>query len=121
MNIITLKQTIDSFNNCQTERSWTKSKIMLNYENEYIKVIRIDSSNKWIGTNSMIKMWSIIIEEKKDFVHLEKFFEISSVIDIEITPVCKGELKGNYGIRIRNMKREPNAAIIKTILDFIFS
>ncbi len=121
MDIITLKQTIDSYNNCSTDRSWTKSEEMLIYENDYIKVLRIDSSNKWTGQDSMIKMWSVIYEEKKDFVHLQKFFEISSIIDIEITPVKQGVLKGNYGIRIRNMKREPNAYIIKIILDFIFS
>lgn len=43
------------------------------------------------------------------------------MIDIEITPVTRGELKGNYGIRIRNMKKEPGAEIIEMILDFIFS
>ncbi len=56
MNIKTLKQTIDSYNNCPTEHFWKMSKQMLNYENDYIKVLRIDSFNKWTGQNSMIKM-----------------------------------------------------------------
>lgn len=73
MDFKTLKETIDSYNNCLTERSWTKSKVMLNYENDYVKVLRINSSNKWKGQNSMIKMWSIIYKEKKT-LHIYKIF-----------------------------------------------
>jgi hypothetical protein len=120
MDIKSLKSIIDNYNNCDTERRWTKSREMLNFENEYIKVLRIDSANKWIGSNSMIKMWSIIFSYKKSFTQLKNYSEISRVLDIEITPVQRGELKGNYGIRIRNMRKEPNAEIIKILLDYIF-
>ncbi len=52
----------------QTNRSWTKNDNSFNFENEYIKVLRIASSNKWTGDKEsgyMSKMWSIIVILKR--------------------------------------------------------
>jgi len=106
-----------------TDRSWTKEESMLEYNNEYISVLRIDSSNKWILINNqktMSKMWSIIINKKQDFSNIKNFLELKKSLKINITPVNKGKFIGNYGIRIYDMKQEPDSEIIKEILDFIF-
>ena len=83
-----------------------------------------DSSNKWLGVphaSEMEKMWSIIVDLKKEIRTLPKYRELSRVIDIRLTPVKKGELAGCYDIRIYGMKREPTSTIIYDILNFIFS
>ena len=94
------------------------------FSNEYISVKRLDSSNKWLGVphaSEMEKMWSIIVDLKKEIRTLPKYRELSRVIDIRLTPVKKGELAGCYDIRIYGMKREPTSTIIYDILNFIFS
>lgn len=108
----------------KTDRHWSREEKLLNYENDYISVLRIDSSNKWTtdkASGFMTKMWSIIIKLKKDFSNIKNFKELEKSIKIKITPVTKGALTGSYGIRIYNMKQEPTKEIIKEILDFIFS
>lgn len=60
--------------------------------NEYISVKRLDSSNKWLGVphaSEMEKMWSIIVDLKKEIRTLPKYRELSRVIDIRLTPVKK--------------------------------
>ena len=107
----------------QTDRTWTKEYSMLKYDNKYKSVLRIDSSNKWIeidGVKSMSKMWSIIVCIKQDFTKLQQYLELKNHLKIAVTPVSKGQLAGNYGIRIYDMKQEPDSKIIKEILDFIF-
>ena len=69
----------------------------------------------------MEKMWSIIIELKKDIRRLPKYQELTRILDIKLTPVTRGELAGAYGIRIYGMKKEATSSIIYDILEFIFS
>ena len=120
MNINQVVNRLQAYNNCVTERSWTKTELMLTYENEYIKLLRVDSSNHHIENNDMSKMWSIIIDKKKEFTNLPNFKELQQHITIKVTPVRTGELKGYCGIRIYKLKREPNKDVIKMILDYIF-
>ena len=66
----------------QTDRTWTKEYSMLKYDNKYISVLRIDSSNKWIeidGVKSMSKMWSIIVCIKQDFTKLQQYLELKTI------------------------------------------
>ncbi|MFA5561647.1 MAG: hypothetical protein WDA00_03300 [Eubacteriales bacterium] len=56
MDIAVLKKMIEDDNNCETERSWTMSGFMLQHENDYLVVKRVDSSNKWIDADEMGKM-----------------------------------------------------------------
>ena len=108
----------------QTNRSWTKNDNPFNFENEYIKVFRIASSNKWTGNKEsgfMSKMWSIIIDIKKNFENLNNFQLLKTFLNITITPVTKGKFKGYYGIRIYDMRQEPNNHIIHSILNYIFN
>ena len=120
MNIKQVVECLQAYNNCVTERSWTKTEFMLTYENEYIKLLRVDSSNHHIENNDMSKMWSIIIDKKKEFTCLPHFKELQKHIDIKVTPVRTGKLKGYWGIRIYDLKREPNRKVVQMILDYIF-
>ena len=115
-----IKNMLDTYNSCDTERSFTMGQPMT-YSNKYISVVRLDSSNKYTGTNSMGKMWSIIFNLKESFYALPGYRALRSVLDIQITPVTRGSIKGCYGIRIYGMKKDPSVAIVKTILDFIFT
>ena len=65
-------------------------------------------------------MWSIIVDLKKDFRELTNYCELSKKLDIKLTRVTKGELKGCWGIRIYKMKQNPTNDIIYDILNFIF-
>lgn len=108
----------------QTNRSWTKNDNSFNFENEYIKVLRIASSNKWTGDKEsgyMSKMWSIIVILKKNFENLNNFQLLKTCLNITITPVTKGKFKGYYGLRIYDMRQEPNDYIIYSILRYIFN
>lgn len=121
MSIIELLQKIEPYRSGSTSRLWTKNPICFN--NEYIEVKRLDSSNKWLGlprVSEMGKMWSIIVDLKKDFRELTNYCELSKKLDIKLTRVTKGELKGCRGIRIYKMKQNPTNDIIYDILNFIF-
>jgi hypothetical protein len=120
MNINKLKNELDAYNNGTTIRSWIMRSNMMVYDNDYISVVRIDSSNKWVLQNQMIKMWSIIFKQKKDFTHLSNYQQLSRLMNVAITPVTKGTNKDCFGLRIYGMKHEPDTEIIKNILDFIF-
>ena len=115
-----VKKIIESYNSYFTQRAWTRQTNMVKFENDYIRVLRVDSSNKWVNEFDMEKMWSIIIDLKKDFTMLPNYIELASVLNIDVTPVTRGSLRGCYGIRIRGMKQEPNQDNILTILNYIF-
>lgn len=105
----------------RTQQSWRKDE-ELNYSNEYICLLRIDSSNK-SGGNKIIrgKQWSIIIEIKKDFCNLPNWKKFITLDFVKLTPV-KGKAKyaGNFGIRFYNMSQNPSNELVKDILEFIF-
>lgn len=124
MTLNELAKRVDYYKNDTTTcRSYLKNKEAVHYSNDYLDVKRLDSSNKWLGVphaSEMIKQWSIIVDLKKDFHHLQKYRELSKILDINVTPVVKGELSGCYGIRIYGMKKDPSSTIIYDILNYIF-
>lgn len=115
-----LQRELNNYMQGETQRSFIRTENLINYENEYISVLRVDSSNKWIGQNKMTKSWAIIVDIKKPFTSLANFVQLSQVIDVKITPVKRGVLQGNYGIRFYGMKQNPDEKIITDILNFIF-
>jgi hypothetical protein len=126
LKAIELKKEFDSYNQgIGAVPAWTMTKEMLiGYSNEYITVIRMDSSNKWLGEphNSLMgKMWSIIVDIKKNFTYLSTYRALLQAgFNIKVTPVATGKNKGKYGIRIYNMKKEPNEKLVRAFLDFLF-
>ena len=93
------------------------------YENDYIKLLRIDSSNKSGGAKVICgKQWSIIFDLKKSFITLSGWRNLKERYgdDVNITPVRTGVLKGCYGIRFYHMSSNPTDKIITDILDYIF-
>lgn len=50
-----VKRMIDNYNIGETLRAWTKRDNLVIFENDYISVCRVDSSNKWVGVNEMEK------------------------------------------------------------------
>lgn len=121
MNIDELKIKINNYNLGTTYRGWIMRNDALSYSNVYLSVVRIDTSNRWIGPNKMSKMWSIIFNKKENFMHLNKYCILKDNFRVNVTPVIKGKNKGCYGLRIYDMKKDPDVNIIKEILDFIFS
>lgn len=124
MTFTELTQKINFYKTSTASRSWTKTKDAIYYNNEYLNVRRLDSSNKWLGVphaSEMEKMWSIIVDLKKDFRSLPKYRELLQVLDIKLTAVTRGELNGCMGIRIYGMKQEPESSIIYDILNYIFN
>lgn len=101
------------------DRRWKKSQ-KFSYENNYIELISLDSSNKWLSSTEMEKQWSIIIEKKKDFTSLPNFSLLKEQGLLTLTPVNNGANKGCFGIRLYGMKKDPDEVIIKKLLDFIF-
>lgn len=99
--------------------SWKKLK-GFSYDNDYISLVRIDSSNRWVTPIEMEKQWSIIIDKKKDFALLPNFSLLNKEGILTLTPVNNGENKGCFGIRLYGMKKDPDEKIIKNLLDFIF-
>lgn len=123
MNLLELLKTFKQYSETDHfNSSWTDDD--LQYENDFISVKRLKSSNKWIGiphTSDMDKMWSIIVDMKKDFTQLPNYKLLRKEIDMKITKVNSGAHEGFWGIRIYHMKEEPNRDIIRTILNFIFN
>ena len=54
------------------DRRWKKSQ-KISYKNDYIDLVSLDSSNKWLSSTEMEKQWSIIINKKKEFSSLPNF------------------------------------------------
>lgn len=121
MKVQDVIKMVDNYKEGETLRTWIRRKNMVKFENEYISVCRVDSSNKWVGVNEMEKMWSIIFHQKGDFTMLPKYKELAEGLKMSVTPVTRGKLKGCYGIRIREMKQEPDRDIVLTILNYIFA
>lgn len=70
-----IKSMLDNYNRCETERSFVMGQSM-SYDNSYITVVRLDSSNKYTGMNSMGKMWSVIYNQKKSFLGLPGYRDL---------------------------------------------
>ena len=114
---------INCFRTGYTEQHYRRD-ISPVYENEYLKLVRIDSSNKAGGKDVVRgKQWSIIFELKKSFISLDGWQQLCNYYgdDVKITPVRTGALKGCYGIRFYHMASNPTDKIVLEIHNFIFS
>jgi hypothetical protein len=95
----------------------------IDYDNDFISGLEIYGSNSGEVTNG--KMWSIIVNLKKDFRALPHWQELVAKWDIKLTPVKSGvnyKKHGSsvHGIRICGMSKDINKEIARKILDFIF-
>jgi hypothetical protein len=98
-------------------------RLFITFENDYIKFLDNNSSNKpgGYGVNKG-KQWGIIVELKKDFMILPNWKKLKEKLgdDIDVTPITKGENCGKYGIRLYKMSRNMDKKIIEELLEFIF-
>jgi len=112
---------LSKFKEGLTEQRWT----MDNYRliNDYINVIRIDTSNKAGGAEvKQGKQWSIIFERTTDRLleELMTFKELAQKSGyIKITP--RINYPNQYGIRFYHMAKNPNIKILDTIFDYLFN
>lgn len=123
INKSTLFDAINAFRIGKTEQSYRRDTPPY-YENEYIKLERIDSANKKGGQSVMQgKQWSIIYKFKSPFNALPGWKMLCDYYgsDIKITCVNRGSLKGCQAIRLYHMASDPTDAIIIDILNFIFN
>lgn len=120
MNYTDLALKLDSYKIGRTDRSWKMSPTEVFFGNEYIQVVRVDSSNHHISASEMEKQWSIIFEKKKDFSFLPGCRELCAKYGMKITPVNKGANKGCFGFRFYRMKQDLDTNIVLDILNFIF-
>ena len=127
MTIEELNEKLEAYITGENNRYWVKSqyweeKRKLCYENDYLKLVEITSSNKWIDKEhkQLSKMWSIIYRPKKPFMMLENYKTFQKVYNVNITPVKKGINVGCMAIRLYDTKIDPDKFIVKDILDYIF-
>ncbi len=122
MKIDELIKKISLYKGKGTSQFWRMDKDYA-YENEYISVKRLDSSNKAGGHKVFNgKQWSIIFMQKKDFSHLTNWQSLKQHLgeDLKITKVTRGRYKDCYGIRLYKMSADPSNEIVTDILNFIF-
>jgi hypothetical protein len=120
MTLIEFEKQLNQYKGNFTQQSLTM--LDFEYENEYIKIVRIDCSNKTGGkTIAGGKQWGIIFEYKeRDFRQLEKWKELTSKFkDIEITR--RRGYKGQHGIRFRNMSLCPDENIVNAFIEYLFT
>ena len=111
------------FKEGSTQQSWKKD-ILFPFDNEYITLIRVDTSNKSGGSSvNLGKQWSLIIELKRPFCGLETWRSLEKYMgnDIDVTPVNKGGNKGKWGIRFYRMSKDPTREILESFFNYIFS
>lgn len=112
---------INNFKTGDTEQNWILNEY-LNYENEYIKLITVQTSNKSGGKKVKNgKQWSFIIDIKRDLTFLQKSKMEKDEIGIKLTFVKRGDYKGKFALRLYKMSKNPNNEIVKDILDYIFN
>jgi hypothetical protein len=123
MNIETLIEKIKSFKTANgTKQSWRKDEPPT-YENEYIKLVRIDSSNAHGGSKiSQCKQWGLIVEQKKDFQQLTGWLLLKKELGdtLKVSSFRSKKFDWN-GIRFYEMEKDPTNEIVIDILDFIFN
>jgi len=103
-----------------TEQRWTMDDFIL--RNEYINVVRIDTSNKAGGaTVKQGKQWSIIFERTTNLMleDLPTYKELAQKSGyIRVTP--RVNYPGQYGIRFYNMAKNPNVKFLNYLFDYLF-
>jgi hypothetical protein len=92
------------------------------FTNDYINVIRIDTSNKGGGEEvRQGKQWSIIFERTTD-QRVEELLTFRDLAQrsgyITITP--RRRYPNHYGIRFYHMAKNPNTQILDAIFDYLF-
>lgn len=121
MNLNELLLELSKYKEGLTEQRWTMDNYI--YQNEYIKVVRIDTSNKAGGSNvEQGKQWSIIFERTTDLFleELETFKMLQSESGyVKITP-RKG-YQNQYGVRFYHMAKNPNIKILNKIFKYLFN
>jgi hypothetical protein len=104
-----------------TEQRWKMDCYILN--NDYINVVRIDTSNKAGGKGvKQGKQWSIIFERTTNLKleELAKFKKLAQKSGyIRITP--RVNYLNQYGIRIYNMAKNPDMLIMNELFDYLFN
>ena len=120
MSLEELLDYINFYNKGETNRSFVVSDDSINFENDYISVIRIDTSNNWVDSEKMTKMWSVVFKQYKSIEGLETYQNLKKVLDIKVTPVHRGVNKGCYGLRIYGMTQNPSVKIIEKLLNYLF-
>jgi hypothetical protein len=119
MTLIEFEKLLNQYRGNFTQQSWTK--FDFEYKNEYIKIIRIDCSNKAGGeTVAGGKQWGIIFEfGERDFRQLKKWKKLISKCNyIKITP--RRGYNGQYGIRFYNMSLCPDKNIVNAFIEYLF-
>ena len=116
-----LASALDSFKAGSTDKSWRMDRTAIRFENEFIRLVRIDSSNHWISATEMEKQWGIIIEQKREFLSLPGCRKLMDYYGMKVTPVRTGKNKGCFGLRFYNMKQDPTSEIVVNVLEFIFN
>ncbi len=110
------------FKHGETEQFWKKEP-MIPFDNDYITLIRVDSSNKAGGSSvKQGKQWSLIIDLKRSIIGFDTWRRLKSKMgdELTITRVTKGENIGKYGIRLYQMSKNPTPEIVDELLKYIF-
>jgi hypothetical protein len=122
MPIDEIIRRLEQFRGGETEQRWVMIAPPFAFENEYIRVLRLDSSNQSGGTGiESGKRWGIIIKIKRDFRFLPNWRALTERLgdnNIRVTP--RRGYPGQYGIRLYHMSRNMNTEIIEELLTFIF-
>ena len=121
MNYLQISSRLDSYKNGETGRGWKMDSEIIGYENDYLKIVRVDSSNRWISSAEMEKQWGIIVDLKRDITVFPGFRQLCDEYGMKLTPVRSGVNKGCFGFRFYHMKQDPDYEIIQDILNFIFT
>lgn len=120
MNISDLLKLLELYKEGQTEQRWTMDDYI--FENDYIRIVRIDTSNKAGGSNvKQGKQWSIIferptilrVEDLRTFKELQK-----KTGYIKVTP--RVNYPTQYGIRIYKMSKNPDIRILDNFFSYLF-
>ncbi len=121
MKLLELLEDLRKYKDGLTEQKWKMDNY--NLKNEYIKVVRIDTSNKSGGSNiKQGKQWSIIFERTTN-AKLEELDTFKALVCnsgyIKITRKLKSQ--GQYGIRFYNMAKNPDLIILDKLFKYLFS
>ncbi|MHC6204499.1 hypothetical protein ACYULU_15070 [Breznakiellaceae bacterium SP9] len=122
MELNEIKIRLNQFRDGETEQNWVMDPPVI-FKNDYIEVLRIDTSNVAGGSRVINgKQWSIIVKIKKDFGNKPNWIKLKSELgaDINVTQVTRGQNRGNHGIRLYRMSRNMDEKIIRELLEFIF-
>ncbi len=114
-------EQISKYKEGLTEQRWTMDDYIL--KNEYINVLRIDTSNKAGGSKvKQGKQWSIIFERPTNLM-LESLSTYKELVQksgyIKVTP--RVNYPGQYGIRIYNMAKNPDIKILNSLFAYLFN